>query len=1026
MDAAEDDRDIKLQKLSSTFIADFELSLHPFLYRTTADGAPKIRGEKVVVRFFGAETRNLELLLAAVEEAEEGGKSSGEVERVEGEEGGGREWTWEERERKEAGDCESTVAEEAPQCGGAGYPVGDQVSGGCWEGKGCGEGAAGANFYEAGYAGAGVAGCACAVGDGVSKVIDDSGGELVILLHWRVILSGWDPDLNISDEENVAFKTVHASAIARKTIIKVLRTIAVLALRREYSSKGNEVITNEIVESTVGYLLDALADNDTPVRLAASKALSVITLKLAPDMASQVVSAALDSLTTNVLWTTLPDSTKTQDLSAVNPQEWHGLILTLSHLLYRKSPPPDSLALILHALLTGLTFERRSTSGSSVGTNVRDAACFGIWALARRYTTRELQSVATAEVGAATAHGEKSIIQILATELVVTASYDSAGNIRRGASAALQELIGRHPDIVTEGIAVVQVVDYHAVALRSRAILEVAPAAARLGDCYAEALMRALFGWRGVGSGDAKSRRTVAGGVGALVSLFGGGGGEKPWRRVQGLVGQIDGQLRNLKARAIEERHGLVLVMAAAIAALPALLDADAVKEREDLLDAVKAILRVVLWTLKSAMAATSRRPELGLEATCRLIVAACSIIKMERVLQDMKYSNSALDAAAWENILRNNEAAPIRIPDGLSNSAELSEIVKALKPRIDDSFDSLEAREIVEASGSLIDASLRLADSDTIEAAVAAATSLTLILPTDARESLIHSWALAVTDRSSRTRHPGYLFALASIFTHTESQDAICTLLLSQWQEATNIIDRVSILQCLNRARILDSHTTRFVSLIAEGLDDYTTDARGDIGSLARIEALKATTKAFDTIPCDAQSGAVVQGAGDDWFADEDLFGSLYSRTLRLAAEKLDKVRAEAQTALATLIRDPIQHTAFTSALHATRTYFRYLLDLQLPSSTPWLSTASLYSHQRWTPHLFDGYVSAADSGAEGLIRASRAALNEFCFAAPANRELVCNAGGGGGKGGGEGVGEDAEASVSGGEEGGRGCVMG
>ena len=52
----------------------------------------KIRGEKVVVRFFGAETRNLELLLAAVEEAEEqGGKSGGEEEKREGA------WTWEER-----------------------------------------------------------------------------------------------------------------------------------------------------------------------------------------------------------------------------------------------------------------------------------------------------------------------------------------------------------------------------------------------------------------------------------------------------------------------------------------------------------------------------------------------------------------------------------------------------------------------------------------------------------------------------------------------------------------------------------------------------------------------------------------------------------------------------------------------------------------------------------------------------------------------------------------------------------------
>lgn len=920
----------------------------------------KIRGEKVVVRFFGAETRNLELLLAAVEEAEDGGKNDAVVE---GEEGGGREWTWEERyicllwlshlllapfdlsTISSAGTGRAKRPEIAnlqwpkklPSVAERVIPLAIKYLGAAGKERDAAKAllvriSMRRDMQELGLLDALVQWAMACLKSSTTLAASSSYYYIGVLSYLAGILmsslstADMDPYLlkvfrtvqNISDEENVAFKTVHASAIARKTVIKVLRTIAVLALRREYSSKGNEVITNEIVESTAGYLLDALADNDTPVRLAASKALSVITLKLAPDMASQVVSAVLDSLTTNVLWTTLPDGTKTQDLSAVNPQEWHGLILTLSHLLYRKSPPPDSLALILHALLTGLTFERRSTSGSSVGTNVRDAACFGIWALARRYTTRELQSVATAEVGAATAHGEKSIIQILATELVVSASYDSAGNIRRGASAALQELIGRHPDIVTEGIAVVQVVDYHAVALRSRAILEVAPAAARLGDCYAEALTRALFGWRGVGSGDAKSRRTVAGGVGALVNLFGGGGGEKPWRRVQGLVGQIDGQLRNLKARAIEERHGLVLVMAAAVAALPALLDADAVKEREDLLDAVKAILRVVLWTLKSAMAVTSRRPELGLEATCRLIVAACSIIKMERVLQDMKYSNSALDAAAWENILRNNEAAPLRIPDGLSNSAELSEIVKALKPRIDDSFDSLEAREIVEASGSLIDASLRLADSDTIEAAVAAATSLTLILPTDARESLIHSWALAVTDRSSRTRHPGYLFALASVFTHTESQDAICTLLLSQWQEATNIIDRVSILQCLNRARILDSHTTRFVSLIAEGLDDYTTDARGDIGSLARIEALKATTKAFATIPCDAQSGAVVQGAGDDWFADEDLFGSLYSRTLRLAAEKLDKVRAEAQTALATLIRDPMYAPSpFTTTLN-------------------------------------------------------------------------------------------------------------
>ncbi|KAI1034069.1 hypothetical protein LB505_003161 [Fusarium chuoi] len=82
-------------------------------------------------------------------------------------------------------------------------------------------------------------------------------------------------------------------------------------------------------------------------------------------------------------------------------------------------------------------------SGGSVGTNVRDAACFGIWALARRYASSELLAIPTHSVFAAKAHPTtSSILQVLATELVVTASLDPAGNIRRGASAALQELAG--------------------------------------------------------------------------------------------------------------------------------------------------------------------------------------------------------------------------------------------------------------------------------------------------------------------------------------------------------------------------------------------------------------------------------------------------------------------------------------------------------------------------------------------------------------------------------------------------------
>jgi hypothetical protein len=353
--------------------------------------------------------------------------------------------------------------------------------------------------------------------------------------------------MEVSDPEYVIFKTIHTSALARKTIIKVLRTIAVLILR----PKSNETEeATKIVEDTVGHMMEALGDNDTPVRLAASKALSIITLKLAPDMATQVVDAVLETLSQNVLWRPRMieplfdqnqqtatkrrfehdgnnsgltgqnadlQQNKIRDLSGVDPLAWHGLILTLSHLLYRQSPPATSLPNILHALLIGLSFEQRSTAGNSIGTNVRDAACFGIWALARRYSTEDLMRISVSSVRAAGSHNSSvSIIQVLATELVVSASLDPAGNIRRGASAGLQELIGRHENTVAAGIPIVQAVDYHAVALRSKAVLNVGPKAALLSEYYEDALIDALLDWRGIGDADPDCRRTAAAGVGLL------------------------------------------------------------------------------------------------------------------------------------------------------------------------------------------------------------------------------------------------------------------------------------------------------------------------------------------------------------------------------------------------------------------------------------------------------------------------------------------------------------------------------
>ena len=373
---------------------------------------------------------------------------------------------------------------------------------------------------------------------------------------------------SISSGEDPVFKSIKSSAVARKTILKLLRTVTVLIIQNPDSIPDSDMA----IETTIDHLLDSLADPSTPVRLAASKALSVITLKLPEEMAVQVATAVLENLQKNILYVEKKGPKKiTRDLSRVNPLEWHGLMLTLAHLLYRHSIPSAELPDILDALRLGLVFEQRSTSGSSIGTNVRDAACFGIWAMARRYTTVDLQKLRLKD-DVFTRGGrvsESPVLQILATELVVSASLDPAGNIRRGSSAALQELIGRHPDTIAEGIKVVQVVDYHAVALRSRAVLEVALQAAELADSYYQGLLNALLGWRGIQDGDDIARRVAAHAIGKLVltkqMTKTDTEASGPWKVVKDAVDVVGERLQTLAAREIEERHGLILASASII-----------------------------------------------------------------------------------------------------------------------------------------------------------------------------------------------------------------------------------------------------------------------------------------------------------------------------------------------------------------------------------------------------------------------------------------------------------------------------
>ena len=128
---------------------------------------------------------------------------------------------------------------------------------------------------------------------------------------------------------------------------------------------------------------------------------------------------------------------------------WNGSCLALAELARRGLILPERLPELVPVVGKSLQYEVQR-GFLSVGSGVRDAACFVAWALPRTFSKSVMLP----------------FVEKIASDLVLVILFDREVNCRRAASAAFQENVGRHGKL-PYGIEILTLADYNSVGRRS-------------------------------------------------------------------------------------------------------------------------------------------------------------------------------------------------------------------------------------------------------------------------------------------------------------------------------------------------------------------------------------------------------------------------------------------------------------------------------------------------------------------------------------------------------------------------------
>nr|XP_019014520.1 uncharacterized protein I206_00602 [Kwoniella pini CBS 10737]OCF53301.1 hypothetical protein I206_00602 [Kwoniella pini CBS 10737] len=666
-------------------------------------------------------------------------------------------------------------------------------------------------------------------------------------------------------------RTAASSGLIRKLAVKAKGRIWLAKVGKALND-DEDVDMPDGLEEWLDDLMGGLSDKDTIVRYSSAKYLARLSSLLPPLFSSQIVGAVIE------LFSGTEEEPVT--LTSFGEARWHGVCLALAEMARRGLIRNEEIGNAIKWVIKALTFDLRRAS-HSIGANVRDAASYLLWSLSRACPPEVLQE-----------HAED-----MATSLICVALFDREVGVRRAASAAFQEGVGRL-GLYPEGIDVLGKTDFYSISVRRMAFTTAAPAVA-VHQVYRDRMRNHLHHitlrhW------DTVIRSQAAQALQSVLKL----GDDRD------IQDSLDREVKEFQSLDSVNVHG-------------ALVASRYIAELFDENDQRKIRIFEALSTIRPASFVSSQAADI-LSSTCSLLV-----VLLNQSVLDLPGAQAVLDKFIESSMKR--------------REAEVHESVARVYGRLSElRFAEQDVTKLI-------------SDTKTFRIAQRQAASLCLGFICYPKSSewndKVIKTLLGLLDQSDKIDIESRRWAIRSLAEiSTQKKAGAMIISLSQFKD---------ILQTF-----------------IQGLNDYTTDQRGDVGSWVRIQSLNSIGKV--SLNLDPTTTSTVSM----------LLGEIIGGIVKQGVEKLESVRGESAMTLAKLRKAGLQWDGM-EGMNIDLEKLENEGFRQIPQDE-WFASSMLYLNTHHRKYLLSGLVLSIGSQVLSLSEAAFKPLRIHLLTHPDLIQLV------------------------------------